>query len=341
MKKTFCLILVIVLALFCAVSHAEIKAWSTMKNFRVKTMDGQTFDLYQTLQSKELVLIDLWYVHCGSCAYAAGSLEMVYREYQDRVGFISINPYDNQKAVNLYTTARGLTYPCARYSSAKRWTQWYPWFILVGKNGQVLYSFSGSQSPGELRNLLDWGLSLTDADKAQMAATQTEFYPTGEADNKTWAKLNCYAYVYNMMNNMTLQVSGPDVRRIVVDDNLRILQCNDHVGEFYIAPRGTTLQVTVTTDKNVNPRKAYMCSLYDWENKNPFSKAKSGKNQYTFQIVTETSPDGRLFAASGDIGSITEDSQIGFMCFFSEEEAERYFSTQGAFYGCSFPWHVE
>ena len=58
MKKVICLVIGMMLVLSCSLSHAEMKAWSTMKNFKVKTMEGQTFNLYQELETKELVLID-------------------------------------------------------------------------------------------------------------------------------------------------------------------------------------------------------------------------------------------------------------------------------------------
>lgn len=341
MKKVICLVIGMMLVLSCSLSHAEMKAWSTMKNFKVKTMEGQTFNLYQELETKELVLIDLWYAECGVCTYTAGSLQMVYQEYEDRVGFISLNPFDSQKTVARYTQGRGLTFPCARYTSARSWAQWYPWFILVGKNGQVLYSNTGCTDPDAVRNLLDWGLSLSEADYQRLAAEGTEYYPTGSNDYKTQAELNCYAFIYNMMDNMSLEVNGPDVRRIVVDDNLKIVQCNTLCGEFYIAPRGTALEVTVTTDHSVNPGKAYMCNFLYFEDKTFFKKAKNGKNRYTFEVVTDTSPDGRLFAASGDFGSTTLDSHIGFLCFFDESEAERYFCNLETQYGVSIPWHVE
>ena len=54
MKKALCLVLAVVITMMCSSALAELPTWKILKDFKVKTMDGETFELYKTLEEKEL-----------------------------------------------------------------------------------------------------------------------------------------------------------------------------------------------------------------------------------------------------------------------------------------------
>ena len=101
MKKICAIILAVIMIMICLTASAELNPWTQMKNFKVKTIDGSTFDLYKTLEEKELVLLDLWYIDCIFCPPASASIQTVYEKYKDRVGFLCVNPFDNQNNIKL------------------------------------------------------------------------------------------------------------------------------------------------------------------------------------------------------------------------------------------------
>ncbi len=348
MKKALCLVLAVVITMMSSSALAELPTWKILKDFKVKTMDGETFELYKTLEEKEMVLIDLWFVDCEPCAEAAAGIQGVYDEYKDRVGFISINPFDREKDIELYTTSRGLTYPCARNSIGSKWTDMYPHFILVKKGGMVVYSDIGVNTPARVRALLEEGLALTDEDIQKYVEMSEEYGSlsvlSGYADDwneQVKADLQCYVHVYNIMNNMALQVDSPGIKKIVVDDNLKILQCNEMAGEFYIVPENAQVSVTVKTEKGFKSNKA---TVFDWDTweYTPFKKAKKDKDDYIFEFSMEnTARKHYTYFASENIDMVTRDSYVGLVCLNSEEEAKRYFEKVEKEYGYQFPWHVE
>ena len=162
MKRIVALLLMLVLVCTASVSFADVQNWKVMKNFKVKTLTGETFDLYKALEEKELAVIDLWFIQCPPCMDTACSLEAVYEEYKDRVAFISINPVDNKKEVELFASSRGLTVPCASNSVGRSWTSGYPNVILVNKNHYIVSCGFGIGSPEGARKLFDWALNMTE-----------------------------------------------------------------------------------------------------------------------------------------------------------------------------------
>lgn len=364
MKRIISIILVISLVLIGSVSFAEVKGWSTMKNFKVKLSDGSTFDLYKVLEEKDLVLIDLWYIDCIFCPAASASIQLVYDQYKDRVAFLSVNPYDNPNAIKLFEEARGFTIPYVKYGGGASWTQYYPWFLLIDKDATVIYSWNGTDDPYELEALLDWGLSLTQEKKewyisenviagASGKEKKEAADPIEKKQRKAYVKGAFFAY--NLKNDMSLDVAGESVSRIVFDTNLDILKFVELTGDFYIVPEGTPFSVTVKTEKGFKPGKAFMTAVNfssagafafnnGWGNVGedvPFKKAKKEKNDYTFELVGEYANTFYYFLESGDLESVTKDSIVGLHTFSSKEEAEDYFNKCAEVFGYEFKWHVE
>ena len=352
MKKALCLVLAVVITMMCSSALAEFQAWTVMKDFKVKTMDGETFELYKTLEEKDMVLIDLWFINCYPCSEVAAAIQGIYDDFKDRVGFISINAIDSEKDIELYKTSRGLTYPCARNSIARRWTSYYPLCILVKKDGTAIYSGGGGNTPERMRAMLEAGLKMTDEEVQQNVQMKKEKgyafdldtaqFSVNDWNNQVKAYLESFAHVYNIKNNMALQVESPGIKKIVVEDNLKVLQCSEMAGEFYIVPEeNAQVSVTVKTEKGFKSGKS---SVFDWDTweYTPFRKAKKDKDDYTFEFSMEnTARKHYTYFASENIDMVTRDSYVGLVCLNSEEEAKRYFEKMEKEYDCQFPWHVE
>ena len=349
MRRVLAILICLMLILSCSISCAEIKQWTTMKNFKVKTLDRSTFDLYQVLEEKELVLIDLWYIDCIWCPAASASVQLNYEKYKDQVGFLSINPYDNPNAIKLFEESRGFTFPCAKYTGGANWTQWYPWFILIDKEGRILFSDTGYGTPSAVEELLEWGLSLTPEKKEHYAEINLHFNTSGGKKAKTpeekqkMAYVNGAMYAYNMKKDMSLEIAGEDVKTIVVDNNIETLQTNEMCGEFFIVPEGTGFSVTVVTEKGFKPGKAYLWDANNGYNndKQYFSKAKREKNKYTFEFKSEEYHNEIYIFESGEWGDIVKDGMMGIRVFDSEASAADYFTECSNKYGYEFKWHIE
>ena len=365
MKRILAFTLAVMLILTCSAALADQAPWSRMKNFKVKTGDGSTLDLYKTLEEKDLVLLDLWYIDCGYCPPASASLQTIYDKYKDRVAFVALNPYDNAKDIKAYEEARGLTVPYAKFGGAARWTDWYPAFILIDKEGTVLCNMVGTSNPYEVEAMLEWALSLTPEEKAEYKSKNVLFGgfgggkleesadPVEVRQREAFVKSSYFAY--NLKKDMSLEVSGESVSRIVIDTNADMLQRIEMTGEYRIIPPDTPFTVTVKTEKGFKPAKAYMTvamfespGAFTYNNSwsgfcadIPFKDAKKDKNDYTFELTTPYDSAYFYFLESGDMVNITKDSIVGLHTFPSEAAAEAYLNACTRLTGYEFKWHVE
>ena len=365
MKKALAFMLAVMLILTSSAALAELKPWSRMKNFKVKTGDGSMFDLYKTLEEKDLVLIDLWFIDCIYCPPASASLQAIQDKYKDRVAFIALNPYDNAKDIKAYEEGRGLSIPCAKFGGAASWTDAYPTFVLVDKDGTVLCTAVGASNPYSAEAMLEWALSLTPEEKAEYKSKNLTFGwfdgdklkqaadPTEVKQREAFVKSSYSAY--NMKRDMSLEVSGESVSRIVIDTNADILQRIDMTGEYRIIPPYTPFTVTVKTEKGFKPAKAYMTvAVFDSPgaftyNNNwsgfcgdiPFKDAKKDKNSYTFDLETPGGDAYFYFLESGEMINTIKDSVVGLHTFPSEAAAEAYLNAFTRLTGYELKWHVE
>ena len=361
-KLLLCFLLSLVLLVAVSAASAEVKPWSTMKNFKVKTLDGTVFELDKVLQEKELVVIDLWYIDCGFCPAASAALQLVQEEYQDRVAFLSVNPFDNAKAIQNYTEARGFTIPCARFGSGAKWTQWYPCYLIIDRDKTVLASLvGGCESLPSARKMLDELLAVTPEQKAEYkeANMDWDFYTYSEAstpeEKRAQAFINAAYYAYNLNHDMSLEVTGESVSRIVIDTDYEALRRIELTGEFYVIPSQAPFTVRVKTEKGFKPAKAFMTTAHfdsagAWAfNRNwsglgsdiPFKDAKKEKNDYLFELTATDRDMAYYFFESGYAADLTKDSLVGVHVFPTLKQAEEYLNSCSEKFGYSFTWHVE
>ena len=162
MKKilSFILSLILLISLLPA-AHAAYQVGGQMLDFSIKTHDGKTFNLFETLKEKELVIINIWASWCGPCRSEFPHMEEVYREYSDRIEIIaaSCEPSDTEKAIGEFAKELGLTFPMGRDTANLAYlfqASSIPTTAISSKTGKIEYIMSGAmQSADDFRNLLD------------------------------------------------------------------------------------------------------------------------------------------------------------------------------------------
>ena len=119
MKRIIALITaVLLLSLSAAAALAAPKEWqdATLPDFTAVTIDGDVFRLSESLQTHDLVLINLWATWCGPCRNEFPLLEKAWQKYQDRVDVIalSIEPNDTQAVLTRFARNNSLHFGIAR-----------------------------------------------------------------------------------------------------------------------------------------------------------------------------------------------------------------------------------
>ena len=109
MKKTFALVLCLVMLSSLAVSaFAEETGYDVgdkMEDFTVTTYDGGEFSLYEVLEEKDMVLINIWATWCPPCRMEFPFMEEAYQLYKDDVEIIALScePSDSDEVLATFT----------------------------------------------------------------------------------------------------------------------------------------------------------------------------------------------------------------------------------------------
>ena len=157
--KTRLIALFLVLALGCIglqVAMADPEAWQgrTLNDFTVTTIDGSTFTLSESLQTHDLVLINLWATWCGPCRGEFPHLEAAWEQYGDRVDVIalSIEPDDTADVLKSFAAEYGLRFAVGRdetdiFSAVEGYA--IPTTLIVNRDRMIVAVEIGSKSSVE------------------------------------------------------------------------------------------------------------------------------------------------------------------------------------------------
>lgn len=99
--------------LFLSLS-ASAQVGDPAPNFTVTGTDGNTYTLYDLLNSGKTVVLDFYYTTCGPCQYYSPQVNLAYAKYgcnDAEVFFISIDYDDTNAEVMAYDAQFGIQYP--------------------------------------------------------------------------------------------------------------------------------------------------------------------------------------------------------------------------------------
>lgn len=177
MKKILTLILALILVLAMTVTGAQAGPESlmgkTLKDFSVKTYDGKTFKLSESLKAHDLVVINFWATWCGPCCAEFPFLQEAWAQYSDRVDVIamSVERTDNAKVLKRFAAKYGLEFPMGRdernmFRAMK--ADSIPTTLIVDKDRHVVAVEVGMKSSvKEFTDLFDSLLEDIPADDAE------------------------------------------------------------------------------------------------------------------------------------------------------------------------------
>ncbi len=133
--------------------NVKLGLGDVMYDFSVTVAGGETVQLSQLLQEKEMVLLNFWYSTCGPCDSEFPYMQKAYEKYGDKIGIIAIDPLEDAATVATYQGLKGLTFPMA--SGPRAWVNTfsitgYPTSIVVDRYGVICLMETGaltSQTP--------------------------------------------------------------------------------------------------------------------------------------------------------------------------------------------------
>ena len=163
MKKLIALALTLVLLLGAADALAEPEDYlgKTLPDFTVKTIDGSSFTLSESLKSHDLVLINFWATWCGPCRMEFPSLQDAWQQYADRVDVIalSVEETDTLKALQGFAKQNSLNFAIGRdekriFNAMHGYA--IPTTLVVDRDGKIVSVEVGAKiSASEFTELFD------------------------------------------------------------------------------------------------------------------------------------------------------------------------------------------
>ena len=179
MKKIIALSLALVIALMLSLSCAQAEenplVGQTFPDFSVKTFDGKTFMLSESLKTHELVVINFWATWCGPCCYEFPLLEEAWEQYADRVDVIalSVGQSDTDKVLKAFAKENGLKFSISRDSKRlyeKTGSIYIPTTVIVDQERNVLSVEVGMKN--SVKQFTDLFDSLLPAPEAEEPAAE-------------------------------------------------------------------------------------------------------------------------------------------------------------------------
>ena len=121
-------------------SQANYKTGSTMGDFTLTDTDGNTFNLYQLLKEKDLVILNFWFVNCGPCKAEFPYFEAVNQKYGN-VQLLTMNHIDSSTDILELRAQMGITFPMISENIGFQQgfgIQAYPTTVFIDPNGKIL-----------------------------------------------------------------------------------------------------------------------------------------------------------------------------------------------------------
>ena len=69
-----------------------------MYDFTLTDINGKEYKLSTLLETKDMVMLNFWYVGCSNCAYEFPYINSVYEDYKDSIEILAINDYGDSLA---------------------------------------------------------------------------------------------------------------------------------------------------------------------------------------------------------------------------------------------------
>ena len=340
-------VLLAMMALTASTALAAPLTGSRVKDFTIKTIDGETYRLYELLEEKKLVIFDLWFVDCPSCPNSLKTLQRAAEKYGDSIAVFGLNVVKSDKddEIREFAGRHELTIPLARDPGVAGTvhSKTYPHAVVVLRGGILLYSdmlFDPEtaiecglmMTDQDIQDLAEWnGTYRSEKEEPYQIAGRFDGAREAEVSGEEAKRLHVDSQTSNYAGEQELKIEleGDDVRRIIVDDHLSKLQAWQGTGAFFlIKHKRHTLRLAF--GKGTRTKDLWTDGLPELE------KAEKDGNTYVFQnLRPEAYGRYKIWFENG--GS----REAGFMTFLNEKEAAHYFEVMEKVSGYTFPWHVE
>ena len=163
MKKWIALLLVVVALGAAALAESCSLVGQAMPDFTAETTEGEKLSLSQLLETKDVVVLNIFTSWCPPCRMEFPEMERAYRDLSDRMEIVAVSdePEDTMEIIADYKAELGLSFPMGLSADVADAVpiDGYPTTVVIGKDGRVGYFQLGSfVSETQFRGIVDYFL---------------------------------------------------------------------------------------------------------------------------------------------------------------------------------------
>lgn len=122
-------------------SKAAYKIGSTMGDFTLTDVDGNTYRLSELLTRKKLVILNFWYCNCNPCKAEFPFFNNVYQRYGSQIEVLALNHIDSEDQIRQLRSQMGLQFPLLQENIGMKegfGLTSYPATVFIGEGGRIL-----------------------------------------------------------------------------------------------------------------------------------------------------------------------------------------------------------
>ena len=162
LQAVLLLILAVLSAVSCASPPAAEEAADPAPTFDLATVDGGR--VKSTDYEGEVLLLEFWATWCTPCVAQARILEPIHRDFEGRgVEFLAVSLGEDAETVRAYVERTPFPYPVALDPNDELTGELgifaLPTVLIVGRDGNIVYSQPGLSGGDVLRDVLEQALA--------------------------------------------------------------------------------------------------------------------------------------------------------------------------------------
>ncbi len=128
-------------------SQAQYAVGKKMTNFTLTDTDGNSYQLYDLLKEKQLVVLDFWYTSCEPCKMEFPYFEAAVQKYGNKMQLLAVDPIDNNNSITRLRNQlnandkTAITFPMMRDTcnlSLGFGVYTYPTTVFIDSNGIIM-----------------------------------------------------------------------------------------------------------------------------------------------------------------------------------------------------------
>lgn len=241
-----------------------------VEDFTITTYDGREVSLYQVLEQKDMVLLNLWATWCGPCGSEFPAMQEAYEKYQDKVEIIAVSVHepDTDEVLAEYAREKGMTFPVAGDNagiSARIDHTYIPTSLVIDRFGVIcLMESSAMPDPAVFENLFEI-YTAEDYTKSVFMPSMLSEKPGAEpsAPEKLGEALNAEGSILVFANsenlfNWPMTVEQKDGRSVVSASNVNSYFSVSSVETQVDVKAGDVLVVEFKLQSNANDNAMHL-----------------------------------------------------------------------------------